>query len=217
MIRGAGSAERKIKPKPASLDELDVIVTDMPANLKSIVLLASWCALRFGELVELRRGDIDVAAREIRVRRAAVRVNKGWQEGAPNEAGSGDVAIPPHIVPAVTAHLAAHVGRAGDALLFPARNGGHLQPSTLGRHFTKARAKAKRTDLRFHDLRHSGAVLAAQAGATLAELMARLGHSTPAAAIRYQHQAAGRDQAIAAALSAMASKSVGAPTDSGVI
>ena len=40
-------------------------------------------------------------------------------------------------------------------------------------------------------------VLAASTGATIAELMARLGHSTPAAAMRYQHAAQGRDQAIA--------------------
>jgi len=59
-------------------------------------------------------------------------------------------------------------------------------------------------DLRFHDLRHSGAVLAAATGATLAELMGRLGHSTPAAAMRYQHAAQGRDKQIAALLSKLA-------------
>jgi integrase len=214
MIRGAGTAPRKIKPKPASLDELDIIVTEMPDNLKLIVLLASWCALRFGELVELRRGDVDLADGVIRVRRAAVRVEKGWLEGDPkSDAGRRDVAIPSNIIPAVAEHLAKHVDAKRDALLFPAKNGRHLQPSTLGRHFTKARAKAKRDDLRFHDLRHTGAVLAAQVGATLAELMARLGHSTPAAAMRYQHAAQGRDHAIAAAMSAMATKPVGAPTD----
>ena len=58
-----------------------------------------------------------------------------------------------------------------------------MQPSTLMRHWYKAREKAKRKDLRWHDLRHSGAVLAAATGASLAELMARLGHSTPAAAM----------------------------------
>jgi len=50
-------------------------------------------------------------------------------------------------------------------------------------------------------------VLAAATGATLAELMARLGHSTPGAALRYQHAAEGRDAAIAAALSAMVGQS----------
>jgi hypothetical protein len=54
------------------------------------------------------------------------------------------------------------------------------------------------TDLRWHDLRRTGAVLAAQTGATLAELMGRLGHATPAAALGYQHVARGRDREIAA-------------------
>jgi len=67
--------------------------------------------------------------------------------------------------------------------------------------FYPARSKAGREDLRFHDLRHTGAVLAASTGATLAELMARLGHSTPGAALRYQHAAQDRDRVIAAALS----------------
>ena len=44
-------------------------------------------------------------------------------------------------------------------------------------------------------------MLAASTGATIAELMARLGHSTPAAALRYQHAAQGADKRIAAALS----------------
>ncbi|WP_228488971.1 hypothetical protein [Raineyella fluvialis] len=57
--------------------------------------------------------------------------------------------------------------------------------------------------MRWHDLRHTGAVLAASTGATLAELMARLGHSTAGAALRYQHAAKGRDAEIAASLSAL--------------
>ena len=60
---------------------------------------------------------------------------------------------------------------------------------------------AGRPDLRFHDLRHTGATLAAATGATMAELMRRLGHSTPGAAMRYQHAADDRDRAIAEALS----------------
>jgi integrase len=85
--------------------------------------------------------------------------------------------------------------------VFPNSNGEHLQPSTMYRHFYRARKVAHRNDLRFHDLRHTGAVLAAVSGATLAELMDRLGHSTPAAAMRYQHAAQGRDKRIAEALS----------------
>src|ERR1700756_2983415 len=121
-----------------------------------------------------------------------------------SDAGTRDVAIPPHLLPTLQTHLTKHAGPETDSLLFPAQHGGHLAPATLTRHFYRARVAADRPDLRFHDLRHSGAVFAAQTGATLAELMARLGHSTPVAAMRYQHAAAGRDQVIAAALSKIA-------------
>ena len=89
-------------------------------------------------------------------------------------------------------------------MLFASSTGHHIHPRAFGWQYHRARVKAGRPDLRFHDLRHSGAVLAAQAGATLAELMGRLGHSTPGAAIRYQHAAADRDKAIAEALSRLA-------------
>jgi integrase len=60
-----------------------------------------------------------------------------------------------------------------------------------------------REDLHLHDLRHFGATLAAQAGATTKELMARLGHPSPAAALRYQHATAERDQLLAARMDAL--------------
>lgn len=56
------------------------------------------------------------------------------------------------------------------------------------------------TDSPFHDLRHAGLTLSAQAGATLAEVMRRAGHSSSAAALGYQHAAAHRDAEIAARL-----------------
>lgn len=205
VIVGAGTAERKTQTKPATVEQLDTLVTEMPDKLQAMVLLASWCALRFGELVELRRRDIDAADKQVNVTRAAVRVDGGWVIGDPkSDAGIRTVAIPPHIWPQIERHLTKHVEPGRDALLFPAANGGHLQPSTFNRHYYKARTKAGRPDLRLHDCRHTGATLAAQTGATLAELMARLGHSTPQAAMRYQHAAAGRDQVIANDLSKLA-------------
>ena len=46
----------------------------MPERLRLSVLIAAWCGLRYGELAELRRGDLDLAQRVIRVRRAVARV-----------------------------------------------------------------------------------------------------------------------------------------------
>ena len=223
-IRGAGSTRRAHQVKPLTLDELADLVEAMPDKYQLLILLAAWCALRFGELAELRRKDIDLTNGRIKVRRGVVRADGEVIVGTPkSDAGARDVAIPPHLLPLVKAHLAEHAqpGRAG--LLFPAAHGGQLAPSTLygknptrvklpdgviewrgGTNFYMARAIAGHPGLHFHDLRHTGAVLAAQTGATLAELMGRLGHSTPAAALRYQHAAADRDKAIAAALSALA-------------
>src|SRR5215469_2744609 len=54
--------------------------------------------------------------------------------------------------------------------------------------------------LHFHDLRHTGNTLAAQAGVSLADLNARMGHDSVRAAMIYQHAVAEADQKIADAL-----------------
>lgn len=203
-IRGAGNTKRVKTIEPATLDELEAIVKAMPDRYKVMTLLAAWCALRFGELAELRRGDVNTKTGVLHVRRGVVRAGGETIVKKPkSDAGIRDVAIPPHLVPMVREHLLKHTEHGKDGLLFPAKGGGHLAPSSLYRVFYRAREAAGRPDLRFHDLRHTGAGLAAQTGATLAELMGRLGHSTAGAALRYQHAAQGRDMEIAKALSAL--------------
>ena len=206
-IAGAGRVKRAKNIRPATLAELEVATAAMPERLRLLVLLASWCALRFGEATELRRRDVDVTAGVLRIRRGVTHVKGEALVGTPkSSAGSRDVAIPPHLIPLIEAHLERFAQPGRDGLLFPAASGGHLAPSTLYLAWFPARHLAGRDDLRFHDLRHTGAVLAASTGATLAELMARLGHSTPAMAMRYQHAAADRDREIAAALSKLAAQ-----------
>ena len=210
-VRGGGSVRRAKRIRPATLAELEALTGAMPDRYKLMVLLAAWCALRFGELAELRRSDIDFRNAVVHVRRGVVRTGDGRKvKGPKSEAGRRDVSIPPHLMPLVKTHLHDHVAASRDALLFPAAGdpSRHMAPATLYRVYYPARELAGRPDLRFHDLRHTGAVLAAATGATLAELMARLGHSTAGAALRYQHAAAERDKVIAAALSDLAGGSV---------
>lgn len=206
-IRGAGNTKRVHHVQPASLEELRIIVEELPDRYKLMALLAAWCAMRFGELAELRRGDIDLRTSRVKIRRGVVRVDGEFIVGPPkSDAGVRDVAIPPHLVPLVKDHLKNLTAPGRDALLFPAAadENLHMAPSTLYKVYYPARRAAGREDLRWHDLRHTGAVLAAQTGATLAELMGRLGHSTPGAAMRYQHAAADRDAEIARRLSELA-------------
>lgn len=223
-VEGASKARTKHKAEPATRAELATIVQNMPERHQLAVLLMTWCALRFGEVTELRRKDVVLGGSNprLRIRRAVVLVNKQRLVTTPkSDAGDRDVTIPAGLIPAIRDHLDRHAQPGPDGLLFPADHGGHLSQSTLngkpsrrrrikGRMvnesasgFCKAREAAGRPDLRLHDLRHTGAVLAAQTGATLAELMERLGHSTPAAAMRYQHVARGRAKAVADRLSAM--------------
>jgi integrase len=208
-IRGASQTKRVRKVRPATLAELEAITKAVPAKYKLMILFAAWLALRFGELAELRRSDIDLASGVVHIRRGVVRTKAGRKVKDPkSEAGKRKVAIPPHLLPTVKDHLREHAAMGRDELIFPARNGAQIAPSTLYKVFYPARKKAGRPDLRFHDLRHTGAVLAASTGATLAELMARLGHSTAGAAMRYQHAAEGRDRVIADALSALVTGTV---------
>ena len=66
--------------------------------------------------------------------------------------------------------------------------------------FDEARRATGLPQFTLHDLRHEGGTMAAWTGATTRELMARLGHSTQDAALRYQHAAQARDAEIAAKL-----------------
>jgi integrase len=201
-IEGASTAETTHKPKPATLAQLETIVAEMPEQYRLMVLLAAWCAMRYGELAELRRRDVDVKAGVIHIRRGVTWVKHEPIVDTPkSKAGARDVAIPPHLLPAVRAHLREH---AGIELLFPSRAGIQLTSSTLYTYYGPARRAAGREDLHFHDLRHTGAKMAGDTGATLKELMVRLGHSTPTMAIKYQHAELERDKVIAAKLSKIA-------------
>ena len=94
--------------------------------------------MRFGELTELRRKDIDVEAGVVFIQRAVVHVDGKAIVGDPKtEAGIRKVHIPPHVLPAVLEHLELHVGPEMEALLFPARQGGHMVVGSCTRSTTR--------------------------------------------------------------------------------
>lgn len=206
-IRSAMQTKRQRTVDVLTPAEVEQLAAHMPAELQASVTMAAWCGLRWGETSELRRKDIPADCSVLRVRRAVTYRAGEFTVGPPKTAaGVRDVAVPPHIRPIVKAHLDTHVGKPGESLLFPGDDGGHLRGDQYRTHWEKARTAIGKPNLRVHDLRHVGAVLAAQTGATTAELMHRLGHTTPAMALRYQHVAAGRDAEIAERLSRLAAE-----------
>ncbi|MFE1663430.1 tyrosine-type recombinase/integrase [Microbacterium sp. P02] len=208
QIRGAASASTGKKVKPPSAAELQIILDNITPRYRAAVVLAAWAGVRYGELTELRRKDIEITDGVVivNVSRAVTHVTgQGFVVGqTKSEAGVRSVVLPPHVNATVEAHLCDEVGRFPESLLFPAADGSrHLAESTFWKHWDPARTAAKRPDLPWHGLRHYGATRAALAGATLKELQSRLGHSTVAAAMRYQHTA-GRDEELARRMSDLA-------------
>ncbi|CAA9242225.1 MAG: hypothetical protein AVDCRST_MAG76-1827 [uncultured Acidimicrobiales bacterium] len=86
--------------------------------------------------------------------------------------------------------------------MFTCPSGTPLRRATLSGHWRAAvAATGAPAGLHLHDLRHHAATIVARMpGVTTKELMARIGHSSPRAALIYQHATAERDQAIAAYL-----------------
>ncbi|MFC7789738.1 tyrosine-type recombinase/integrase [Microbacterium sp. MAHUQ-60] len=214
QIRGAASASTGKRVEPPTGAELQVIVDKITPRFKAAVIIAAWSGVRYGEMTELRRKDLDLIRDDdghlqviaVSVARAVAHVTgEGFIVGSTkSEAGVRTIVLPPHVNRIVEDHLRDHVNPFAESLLFPAADGhSHLAQSAFYKHWNPARIAAKRPDLPWHGLRHYGATRAALAGATLKELQARLGHSTVAAAMRYQHTA-GRDEELARRMSDLA-------------
>ena len=144
-------------------------------RFRAAVLLASYCSLRRGEILALRRGDVDLLHGTVTVRRAVVSLATGelFMGDPKTAAGRRTIAIPDVIVPALEDHLTSHVAAPPDSLLFTGEKGGPLRPHVLQAAWDKARRQTGLQYLHFHDLRHSG-----NTGASTAELMARMGHAS---------------------------------------
>lgn len=206
-IPKASQTKRRHTVEVLSPAELDKLARKMPPHLQMSVTLAAWCGLRWGETSELRRKDIEPDCSAVHVRRAVTYRNGEVHVGEPKtSAGVRTVNVPPHIRPALKKHLDEHVAKGTEALLFTGKSGGHVRHYEYQYPWEKARKAIGKPHFRVHDLRHVGAVLAAQSGATTAELMHRLGHTTPQMALRYQHVAEGRDAEIAERLSKLATR-----------
>lgn len=199
-IRGGGVKDRATETTPLTANEVLDLAEAMPLNHRAIVHVAAFAGVRMGELFELRRADVDPEGAWVAVRRGVTHTTGQVHVGTPKnpKAGNRVVMLPPHVGLILRQHLDLWVGSDDEALVFTSSRGGRLRASTLYRHFYRARAAIGREDLRFHDLRHTGGTLAAQAGATLREVQRRLGHSTVSAAMRYQHATDARDAEIAA-------------------
>jgi integrase len=180
----------------------------MPARFRALVIVSTFACLRWGEAIALQRQDVNLTTRVIRVTKSYSELRGSVLTVGPTKSRAGvrSVTYPAFLDPFLSAHLRTFTLDAPDALIFTGARRGVLRRSTFR---TQARwQEAARAigvpGLHFHDLRHAGNTLAASTGTSLADLMARMGHDSPRAAMIYQHATADADRAIAAALDALA-------------
>ncbi|QBJ00221.1 tyrosine integrase [Mycobacterium phage Pharaoh] len=210
-IEQKAAAERDVEA--LTPQELDVVAGEVFEHYRVAVYILAWTSLRFGELIELRRKDIvdDGETMKLRVRRGAARVGQKIVVGNTKTVRSKrPVTVPPHVATMIREHMAdrTKMNKGPEALLVTTTQGNRLSKSAFTRSLKKGYAKIGRTELRIHDLRAVGATLAAQSGATTKELMARLGHTTPRMAMKYQMASELRDEAIAKKMSELAQSSL---------
>jgi integrase len=201
VVKGAATEISPERPT-ASIETIYALAGAIENEFKSLVLLGAFGSIRFGEAAGLRRRNVDPLHGTVTAEDQAIELADGSTIFGPPKTAPGrrTVAIPAAVITAIEAHLEDHVDPDPEALLFTASNGGPLRRTKFRDRWLRACEKAGVADLHFHDLRGSGATLAATSGATIAELMARLGHRSPAAAMRYQHATIERDRALAGAM-----------------
>ena len=102
---------------------------------RALVLLATFASLRWGEVIALRRCDLDLDRRTVRVRAAYVERSTGEMLLGPpkSRAGRRVVGIPDVIIPALREHLAAFVRDEPGALVFPGQQGEPLRRSNFNK------------------------------------------------------------------------------------
>ncbi len=201
-IKGAGvehAAERPVITPAQAWALADAVAP----RFRALVLLAAFGGLRLGELLGLTRSSLDLLHSTVTVRVQRQQLKHGeWVTGPPKtEAGLRTFVLPAELVPVLVTHLDAWAAPEPDGLVFIGAKGGPLRPHVWQTQWDKARRAVGLDGLHFHDLRHVAGTLAASTGLGTKELMHRLGHASPRAALLYQHATVERDTAIAKAMS----------------
>jgi integrase len=204
--RVVGADQEKPAERPVlSVPQIFALAGRMSDRFRALILVAAFGCLRWGEAVALQRRDIDLVAGTVRIRQAFVEHRgTGLILGPPkSRAGARTIALPKAALPVLKQHVDRHVRDAPDAFVFTGESGRTIWRGNFNQlvKWSDAVTAIGAPGLHFHDLRHTGNTLASRApGASLRDIMARMGHDSPRAALIYQHANREADQGIADAI-----------------
>ena len=160
-------------------DELEMLASTVDESSRAAVLIMAWATLRIGEVLGLRRIDLDLNAGRLRVANNLVEVGSRLHEGPPKtRAGRRSMALPSSIASDLRIHVAKF---GGGSHVFTTPNGlpWHAEDWRV-RVWRPAVERAGLAPLRPHDLKHTGVALLAAAGVDPSELARRAGHTSVA-------------------------------------
>ncbi|VEI13200.1 tyrosine-type recombinase/integrase [Trueperella bialowiezensis] len=195
-VKGGLKRHRPIRPKIAlDADQVDDLITATPGQWRLGILLMSYGCLRYGECAAVKVDDLDVERLTVRVDESVKRdKNGGLCLGVPkSEAAYRTNALPARHGQIVEEHLRLFAEPNPLDVVF--WHEGLTSNRRWNGIIRDAAAAAKLpSELRCHDLRHTGLTLYGRAGATLADLMERAGHADADTVMVYQHSSAQRDR-----------------------
>lgn len=175
---------RKVKREHSYLTDGQVMALARQAGPDKavVVLVLSYCGLRWGELAGLHVADIDMLRRRIHVRRNAVNVGGAVQVGTPKTHERRSIPFPRFLADALSAACA---GKGRDEIVFPSAGGGYAKSPGVSTWFSGAVSRCAAESAGFprvtpHDLRHTAASLAVSAGANVKAVQKMLGHASAA-------------------------------------
>ncbi|MGH2817403.1 MAG: tyrosine-type recombinase/integrase [Actinomycetota bacterium] len=159
-------------------EQVERLAESIAPEYRALIYCAAYLGCRWGELVGLKRENVNLLRRELTIQGTLEEVSGGltYVEETKTKASRRRLTLPAFLVEILTDHLARAVP---SEYVFTGRDGGLLRRSNFRRrHWKPAGVAAGLTPLRFHDLRHTCAGILIAQGAHPAEIKARLGHTS---------------------------------------
>ena len=142
------------------------------------VRVLAYTGMRWGEATAVRVRRVDLMRRRIEVEHTAVELNGEMTYGTPKTHQRRSVPLPRSLVDELARHIA---GKRSDDLVFTTPRGDVMRNHNFrSRVFVPAAKKIGMPGLTPHDLRHTAASLAVQAGANVKAVQRMLGHASAA-------------------------------------
>ena len=201
-IKGA-AVERSIERPELDWDDVQRVAATIHPRFSALVWVGATSGLRFGELTGLTRRHVNLNERTLRVEQALMFIRgQGPTLGPPkSSAAHRRVTIPVSAAQILAGHVGTYADDGPDAFVFTSVKGGPLLNRYFAPYWKRALKEAGLDEsIRFHGLRHLAGTSAATAGASLREVMSRMGHASSDASLRYLKASERRDGEIAEAI-----------------